>query len=404
MRILIFDPFHGAAGDMITASLLDCGADRTLVMRAMRSVVAEPEISTISRAGIRAVKVDTHATPAHRTFPEVLARLEGAAGEVPAPALAMARRVFERINAAEESVHGTHVHFHEVGADDAIADVIGACTALHTLAVDGVAVLPIALGRGTATGSHGIFPIPAPATAAILEGTGLSTLSGPGDGELCTPTGAALLAEFSSMNPAEIGTCTILATGYGAGSRNPPHTPNVLRAVIVDTGNAPGALPQDTVDILETNVDDVGGEVIAHTIARCMEAGARDASAIPILMKKGRPGFLIRVICTHDRSAALAELMARELGSLGIRCTPAVHRFIAVRTLIEIAVTINGQTRTLPVKCGWMHGAIYTLKAEFDPARDWACELNLPVKDVLQAIEDAGWKNAKDKTAGTGGP
>jgi len=96
--------------------------------------------------------------------------------------------------------------------------------------------------------------------------------------------------------------------------------------------------------------------------------------------------------------------MARELGSLGIRCTPAVHRFIAVRTLIEIAVTINGQTRSLPVKCGWMHGAIYTLKAEFDPARDWACELNLPVKDVLQAIEDAGWKNAKDKTAGTGGP
>ena len=128
-----------------------------------------------------------------------------------------------------------------------------------------------------------------------------------------------------------------------------------------------------------------------------MEAGARDASTIPIIMKKGRPGFLIRVICQNDRSAMLAELMARELGTLGIRCIPAVHRFVAERTVIEIAVTINGQTRTLPVKCGWMNGAIYMLKAEFDPARYWACELKIPVKDVIRAIEDAGWKNAKDK-------
>ena len=400
MRILIFDPFHGAAGDMITATLLDCGADLPIVLRAMQAVVAEPKISTVTRAGIRAVKVDTRATPNHRTFHDVLARLDGAAGVVPAPALAMARRVFERINAAEESVHGAHVHFHEVGADDAIADVIGACTALHTLAVDGVAVLPIALGRGTATGSHGTFPIPAPATAAILKGTGLTTLSGPDDGELCTPTGAALLAEFSTVNPTDLNTYTIMATGYGAGSRNTPETPNVLRAMIVNSGNKPDKLPQDTVDILETNVDDVSGEVIAHTIVLCMEAGARDASTIPIVMKKGRPGFLIRVICHKDRSAMLAELMARELGTLGIRCIPAVHRFIAERTVIEIAVTINGQTRTVPVKCGWMHGAIYTLKAEFDPARDWACELKIPVKDVILAIEDAGWKNVKDKLTG----
>ena len=400
MRILIFDPFHGAAGDMITATLLDCGADLPIVLRAMQAVVAEPKISTVTRAGIRAVKVDTRATPAHRTFPDVLARLDGAAGVVPAPALAMARKIFARINAAEESVHGTRVHFHEVGADDAIADVIGACTALHTLAVDGVAVLPIALGRGTATGSHGTFPIPAPATAAILKGTGLTTLSGPDDGELCTPTGAALLAEFSTVNPTDLNTYTIMATGYGAGSRNTPETPNVLRAMIVNSGNKPDKLPQDTVDILETNVDDVSGEVIAHTIVLCMEAGARDASTIPIVMKKGRPGFLIRVICHKDRSAMLAELMARELGTLGIRCIPAVHRFIAERTVIEIAVTINGQTRTVPVKCGWMHGAIYTLKAEFDPARDWACELKIPVKDVILAIEDAGWKNVKDKLTG----
>ena len=174
--------------------------------------------------------------------------------------------------------------------------------------------------------------------------------------------------------------------------------------MIVETGNAAGILPQDTVDILETNVDDVSGEVIAHAIARCMEAGARDASAIPIIMKKGRPGFLIRVICPHEKSPELAGLMARELGTLGIRCIPAVHRFIADRTVMEISVTINGQTRSMPVKCGWMQGTIYTLKAEFDPARDWACTLNIPAKDVLRAIEDAGWKSAKKQDTGTGGP
>lgn len=400
MRILIFNPFHGAAGDMITAALLDCGADLPIVLRAMQAVVSEPKISNVTRAGIRAVKVDTRATPAHRTLDDVFARLDGAAEVVPAPALAMARKIFERINAAEESVHGAHVHFHEVGADDAIADVIGACTALHTLAVDGVIVLPVALGRGTATGSHGTFPIPAPATAAILKGSGIATLSGPDDGELCTPTGAALLTGFSTVTPEDLGTYTILANGYGAGSRDTPDTPNVLRAMIVETENITDKLLQDTVDILETNVDDVSGEVIAHTIALCMEAGARDASTIPIIMKKGRPGFLIRVICQNDRSAMLAELMVRELGTLGIRCIPSVHRFIAERTIIEIEVLINGQKRTMPVKCGWMHGAIYTLKAEFDPARDWACELKIPVKDVIRAIEDAGWKNVTDKHTG----
>jgi hypothetical protein len=128
-----------------------------------------------------------------------------------------------------------------------------------------------------------------------------------------------------------------------------------------------------------------------------MEAGARDASALPAIMKKGRPGYLIRVICLKETSPALAELMARELGTLGVRCIPAVHRFVAERTLEETDVTLAGQQRRMPVKCGWMHGACYTLKAEFDPARDWARELGVPVKDVLRAIEDAGWKSLQQK-------
>lgn len=401
MRFLILDPFHGAAGDMITAALLDCGADRDLIVKAMKAVVAEPQISRVTRAGIQALKIDTKALPVHRTLDEVLGRLDETAPHLPAPALAMARRVFGRINEAEEEVHGTHVHFHEVGADDAIADIVGACTALHTLGVDDIRILPVTLGHGTGTGSHGTFPIPAPATAAILRHTNLSTISGLHVGELCTPTGAALLAEFhaSAATDGELPAYTIKTIGYGAGTRDPAHAPNVLRAMVVETTGVvgtTGTLPQDTVDILETNVDDVSGEVIAHAIARFMEAGARDASATPIKMKKGRPGYLIRVISLPETSVQLAELMAKELGSLGIRCIPAVHRFVADRTIEEIEIEIAGKYRKLPVKLGWMHGSVYTLKAEFEPARAAAVEANVPVREVLRRVEEAAWDRVKN--------
>lgn len=395
MRVLILDPFHGAAGDMITAALLDCGADRDIVVKAMKAVVAEPKISRVIRAGIQALRIETKALPVHRTLDEVLERLDAATPHV--PAMAMARRVFERLNAAEEEVHGGHVHFHEVGADDAIADIVGACTALHTLSVDRIQILPVTLGHGTGTGSHGTFPIPAPATAAILRHANLSTISGIHAGELCTPTGAALLAEFQAAAgaPGELPAYTIKALGYGAGTRDPAHAPNVLRAMVVETTGPAGGIPEDTVDILETNVDDVSGEVIAHAITRFMDAGARDASATPIVMKKGRPGYLIRVISLPETSTQIAELMARELGTLGIRCIPSVHRFIAERTVEEIDVEIAGTRKKLPVKLGWMHGSVYTLKAEFEPAREFAAETGIPVRQVLRIVEERAWKQVR---------
>jgi hypothetical protein len=361
----------------------------------MAAVVAEPSVTTVTRAGIRALKVDTKATPAHRTLVDVMERLDGAAPKVPAPALAMARRVFERVNAAEEEVHGANVHFHEVGADDAIADVVGACTALHSLAVDGVRVLPITLGHGTATGSHGMFPIPAPATAAILKRTALVATPGDHAGELCTPTGAALLAEFSTLDPGRIAGYIIRATGYGAGSRDPHHAPNVVRVMLVETTAAGDELSGDTVDLLETNVDDTSGEVIAHAIARFMEAGARDATAVPVIMKKGRPGFLIRVISLPETSANLAELMASELGTLGIRCIPAVHRFIARRTVEDVEIEIAGKRRKVPVKYGWMHGSVYTLKAEFEPSRNFALETGVPIHEIIRLVEERAWQQIK---------
>ena len=207
--------------------------------------------------------------------------------------------------------------------------------------------------------------------------------------QLCTPTGAALLAEFSNIPPSDTLAGKILTVGYGAGTRDPPGVPNVIRAMIVETSGDRAGLQEDCVDILETNVDDVTGELIANAITRFMDAGARDASATPIIMKKGRPGYLVRVICSGECSAAIAELMAQELGTLGIRCIPAVHRFIAERTIEEIEVGISGQFRRVPVKCGFIHGKVYMVKAEFDYARTWAAELGIPVRDVVAVIEEA---------------
>ncbi len=378
---------------MVTGALLGCGADRDLVVRAMKSVVAAPKISTVTRCGVRGISVKTRAARTSRTLTEVLARCDQA--DVPPEALAMAHRVFARIGAAEERVHGKHAHFHEVGADDAVADVVGACTALHSLGVGGVAVLPVTLGRGTVKGAHGTYPVPAPATLNILAGTGISAEAGEEEGELCTPTGAALLAEFMTLQEPDIGPYKILSVGYGAGSRDTPGTPNVLRAMIA--GTTVPAMSGDSVDVLETNVDDVSGEVIAQAITRFMDAGAKDASAVPCIMKKGRPGYLVRVICTPETSVALSELLARELGTLGIRCTPAVHRFIADRTTMEVDVTFDEQHRKMPVKCGWIRRRIYTLKPEFEPARAWAAEMDVPVRDVLQAVTEAGWQVARNR-------
>jgi uncharacterized protein (TIGR00299 family) protein len=386
MRSLLFDPFHGASGDMITAALLHLGAGREKVLRALASVVKEPLIEETERGGIRALRVRTGAEIRPRTLEEVMERLRGA--EAPAPALAMAERVMGRLHRAEEEVHGGGVHFHEVGADDAIADVVGACTALHTLAVEQVAVFPIALGRGLIRGSHGTLPVPAPATAAILAASGLESHPGPDEGELLTPTGAALLAEFATLPAARLPSGKILAVGYGAGSRETGDVPNLLRAFLMDTED----LLSDRVEILETNVDDASPEVIAYTISRLMEAGARDASAIPSVMKKGRSGHLIRVITEPSLAGPLALILAEELGTLGIRVIPSVHRLVLGRRIIRVPVSCAGETREIDVKIGSVGEKVFSVKPEFEQARAWAEEKGVPVREILRRAEEGAWQ------------
>ena len=394
MRVLLFDPFHGAAGDMVTAALLSLLPDRAPVIRAMASVVGEPELAEVDRAGIRALLVRTRAGRALRTLEEVEERITGA--DAPGPAKEMALRVFRRIHDAEARVHGTVPHFHEVGSDDAIADVVGACTALHLLAPAEVVVKPVALGSGVIRGSHGTLPVPAPATAAILATSSLLAVAGQEEGELCTPTGAALLAEFATLPPLWAEPARVLATGHGAGSRNPEGIPNVLRAFLLD---APGSHGSDRVDVLETNVDDATGEVVAHAIRRLMEEGARDACAIPVVMKKGRPGHLVRVVVLPEDSPRLAALLADELGTLGVRCTPMVHRFVADRTLAEVEVTLGGTRYTVPVKCGRAGGKVISVKPEFEQVQAVAAQCGLPARAVARAVEEAAWERFRGDRA-----
>lgn len=372
---------------MITAALLHLGADREPVFRAMASVVKEPLVDEVERNGIRALRVRTRAEAHPRSLEEVLGKLAGA--DAPPGAIAMAERVIGRLHSAEEAVHGEVVHFHEVGADDAIADIIGACTALHALGAGQVAVLPIALGGGLIIGSHGTLPVPAPATAAILAASQLLGYPGPKDGELLTPTGAALLAEFATLPATRVPPGKVLAVGYGAGTRETGTIPNLLRVFLLETGE----LEEDRVEILETNVDDVSPEVIANAIARLMEAGARDASVIPTVMKKGRSGHMVRVISEPALAGPLALVLAEELGTLGIRVIPSVHRLVVSRRAIQVPVTLGGETREISVKVGSLGGKVTSVKPEFEEARAWAEEKGVPVREIIRRAEEAAWQH-----------
>ena len=397
MQTLVIDPRFGAAGDMIVSALLSLGADKNTVLKAIKHA-ASPKIEPVVRNGTAALSIKMHAASTHRTIDEVLARVREA--DAPEDAKLLAEKIFSRIEKAEAAVHGTpHPHFHEIGADDAAADVLAACTALYTLHADNVCILPVATGFGELVCSHGTMPVPAPATAEILKNSDLDVVIGNFEGELCTPTGAAILAEFSASFGTKVPVGKIRAVGRGAGSRIYDNHPNIISAYIIESEEeaVSGSADCDTVDVLETNVDDITGEILANTISKMMDAGARDASAVPVIMKKGRCGYLIRVICTPDASARLAELLAEETGSLGIRCTPMVHRFTAERGFTEVSAQINGKNCSVPVKYAAFGSHVYARKAEFEECRKIAEETGSTVREVKRIFEEAAWKAGENQ-------
>jgi pyridinium-3,5-bisthiocarboxylic acid mononucleotide nickel chelatase len=325
---LWIDPSFGASGDMLLGALVGLGADVAAVRSGLASLPVTGwtiEASTTTRGGLSAdrVTVTTHDHSHHRRWSEIDAML-AAAEALPARVRDGARRTFRRLGEIEASAHAVPldaVHFHEVGAVDAIVDVVGVWLAIDLIGVAVVVSGPVGLGHGTVRGAHGVLPLPAPATAALLAGAPVRSLDV--EMETCTPTGAALLATLGTWGPIPSG--VLLAQARGAGGRDPAGHPNVVTAHLVATGVAASDMVVGEV-LLETNLDDVTPEVIGHTIDRLLAAGADDAWAVPIVMKKSRPAFELRVLCAVALAPSLRQILSEETGTLGIReVTVAKH-------------------------------------------------------------------------------
>lgn len=336
MKICHFDAFSGIAGDMTVGALLDAGADKAALFAALDSIGtgATFTLEAVKRRGIAASKFSVigGVEKNHRHLPEIQRMIHQSALSDRAKQTAL--RVFDKLAEAEAAVHGVpiaKVHFHEVGAVDSICDIAGAAAALDLLDIEQISCSPINTGSGTVKADHGVMPVPAPATARLLEGKPVYA-RGP-EMELTTPTGAAIVAALAtSFGP--LPPCTLLKTGHGAGDRDFPQQANVLRVLIAEA-SAAAAIEATTVKILEANIDDATPEVLGYAMERLMAAGALDVSYQPLQMKKNRPGVLLRVIVDPKDEDALAQVIFAETPTIGLRVLSA-SRQVRVRSFEEV--------------------------------------------------------------------
>jgi uncharacterized protein (TIGR00299 family) protein len=325
-----------------------------------------------------------------RTHAEVVELVESM--DLPVPVEADAKAIFELLGEAEASVHGTSIddiHFHEVGADDAIADVVGVCLLLADLGVERVVTTPLAAGGGEIEMSHGTYPVPTPAVVDLAERADWSLRGGPVDAELLTPTGAAILAHHAEGAEA-LPTFRVNESGYGAGGWNFPDRPNVLRAIL---GETDGDLNRERITVLETNLDDAAPELLGALQETLVEAGALDVSVVPLTMKKSRPGHLVKVVCAPEDARRVARRLAEETGTLGVREGGAGHRWVADRETRTVSVTVDGTDYEVAVKIASADRDVYDVSAEYDDALAVAEETGLPIREVMRRAEATAWES-----------
>jgi hypothetical protein len=413
MRIAYLDCFAGIAGDMFLGALIDAGVPPQVLhdATAALNIGAALRIEKVDRGGISCTKVHVmegdhpaeankpgnahshdheHADDGHshshahsRSLTTIRSLIQAA--PLAAPVQQTAIRAFELLGEAEARIHNVPVddiHFHEVGAVDAIVDIVAAAAGIHHLQVDAWHCSPINVGSGTVVCAHGTFPVPAPATADLLRG--LPTYSAHVQMELVTPTGAALLRaispQFGPQPPMRVE-----HIGYGAGTRTTQGFPNVLRLSIGDAAGAtadaaPSQLGSEIVTVLETALDDLSPQVLAHVAEAALANGALDVMLTPVIMKKGRPGTLLTVLCNPSAGPALEQLLLRETTTLGIRirqdrrsCLDRSHRTVA---------TPYGDIR---IKIGSLAGEALNAAPEFEDCRAAAARHRVAVKQVQQA-------------------
>jgi hypothetical protein len=390
----------GVSGDMLTAAFIDAGAPAQKVKGAM--VLAgkpfggiEVTIAHERVGGIRAVGVNVRTRDrGARSYPEIVEKLEGL--RLPGPVKTTALKTLTTLAQAEAKVHGKRLDqlvLHEVGAADAIADIVGCCTAAHELGLLDHEVLAseVAVGRGKTVTGHGSIPLPSPATLQILKGKPIRGKSI--DAELTTPTGAALLVTLADKFVSTYPAMQIEAVGYGSGARRLKETPNVVRVCLGETSGR--GLDLEDIALLETDVDDVSGEVIGFTIEKLLAEGALDTSVTPMLMKKGRPGFLIRVITKPPDAERLARLLMLHTGTLGVRVMPIAHRFVLERKLVPVEVKIGRQKFKAHVKVARERGKLVGLAAEYKDAKHIAERTGVSIREVVGCIEEAGRRKVR---------
>jgi uncharacterized protein (TIGR00299 family) protein len=391
--VIIIDPQNaGISGNMMVGALIDLGVEKGEVQDVMEHYASyfgeiKIKINKTRKSGINATYAAIKCQDKQPIrYMKLLGTLNQIEHDLITPEiLDFARKVFRILAEAESRVHGTgldQVHFHEVGAADAVADIMGTAYSYHKLEIHTQKVygMPPALGGGRKEISHGTISIPAPATLEILKGG--PTMGGPVNQELTTPTGAALykamVQEYMTFYPLIINS----KIGYGAGKMDLPF-PNTLRIL-----EGESLMGNDKVSILETNLDNVSGEILGHSFSNLLEAGALDVTIIPTITKKNRPGHLLRVITRPSDTLKVSEAIIRETGTLGVRVLPQVHRNIAERKIISIPLEINGEQHKIDIKVGLIGEEIISIAPEYEDAKEISQRTGISLKNVMKQAND----------------
>ena len=392
MKVCHLDCFSGIAGDMLLGALVDAGLELDLLRRTVADLGIDGlsvSADTVKRGGLAATKVRVEAEHDHPH--RSLSTIERVVSEsnLDAAVKQSSLRVFRRLGEVEAAAHGIpveKVHFHEIGAWDSIADIVGGCAGLHALGIERVTCSPINVGSGTVRAAHGIMPVPAPATARLLEG--IPTYSEGPRAELTTPTGAAMAAtlsgEFGPPPPMRIS-----ASGYGAGDRDFPGRANLLR-VLIGTAEEADSAPE-RVWVLEASIDDMTPEMAGFAMERLLESGALDVTLTPVYMKKNRPGFTLTVLAAPRDRARLGELILAETSTIGIRESAASRR-----TLPRTWEKVETQYGPVRVKVSGNPEESGNAAPEYEDCRRLARDQGVPFKRVWAQANERYLRKADD--------